>query len=206
MQLNRICVYCGSSAGKDPLYLQAARDLGKEIADRRLALVYGGGKVGLMGAVARAAMDSGGHVIGVIPKALQEQELAFSEVSELRVVDSMHERKAIMAELADGFVALPGGYGTIEEIFEVLTWSQLGFHTKPCGILNVNHYYDRLLEFLDDAVKAQFIFQPHRDLILPAGSPAQLLDLFAAYQPVRMNKAEWAHRMENQNPRDYPEA
>ncbi len=206
MKLTKICVYCGSSAGKDPVYLQAARALGEEIAKRRLTLVYGGGRVGLMGEVARAVLNKGGRVIGVIPKSLQEQELAFSELAELRVVDSMHERKAMMAELSDGFIALPGGYGTIEEIFEVLTWSQLGFHTKPCGILNINHYYDRLLEFLDQSVAAQFIYQPHRDLILQAVDPAVLLDIFTAYQPVRMNKAEWVRKLESKSNSNYPES
>ena len=197
MHFSKICVYCGSSPGGNPVYLQAAHALGEEIAKRNLTLVYGGGKVGLMGEVARAAMQSSGRVIGVIPKALRDQELAFNEVTELHVVNSMHERKAMMAELADGFIALPGGYGTIDEFFEVLTWSQLGFHTKPCGILNINHYYDRLLEFLDQSVEEKFIYQPHRDLILQAATPVELLDAFSAYQPVRMNKAEWARKMES---------
>jgi uncharacterized protein (TIGR00730 family) len=197
MKLSKICVYCGSSSGNDPAYMQAARDMGAEIAKRGLTLVYGGGRVGLMGEVARATMENKGNVIGVIPKALQDQELAFSELSELRVVNSMHERKAMMADLADGFIAMPGGFGTIEEIFEVLTWSQLGFHTKPCGMLNINHYYDRLLDFLDQSVKEQFIYQPHRDLILQALTPAELLDQFTTYQPVRMNKAEWVRKMED---------
>jgi uncharacterized protein (TIGR00730 family) len=197
MQFSKICVYCGSSAGGNPAYIQAAHALGEEIAKRNLTLVYGGGKVGLMGEVARSAMQSSGRVIGIIPKALRDQELAFNELTELHVVNSMHERKAMMAELADGFIALPGGYGTIDEFFEVLTWSQLGFHTKPCGILNINHYYDRLLEFLDQSVEEKFIYQPHRDLILQAATPAELLDAFSAYQPVRMNKAEWARKMES---------
>ncbi len=197
MQLSKICVYCGSSAGGNPAYMQAAHALGEEIANRRLTLVYGGGKVGLMGEVARSALQNNGRVIGVIPKALEEQELAFSELTELFVVNSMHERKAMMADLADGFIALPGGYGTIDEFFEVLTWSQLGFHTKPCGILNIQHYYDRLLEFLDQSVTEKFVYQPHRDLILQADSPAELLEQFADYQPVRMNKAEWARKMES---------
>lgn len=201
MQLRSICVYCGSSSGDNPEYMQAACVLGEEIAARDLTLVYGGGRVGLMGQVARSALQNGGRVIGVIPKALQDQELAFSELAELRVVNSMHERKAMMAELADGFIALPGGYGTLEELFEILTWSQLGLHVKPCGILNINHYYDRLLEFLDQSVADHFIYQPHRDLILQAGSPAALLDVFAAYQPVRMNKAEWVRKMEDK-PKD----
>lgn len=178
------------------MFLQSARSMGKEIADRNLTLVYGGGRVGLMGEVARAAMENGGKVIGVIPEALKDQELAFHELSELRVVDSMHERKAQMAELSDGFAALPGGYGTLEEIFEVLTWLQLGFHTKPCGFLNINHYYDTLLAFLDQSVEEQFIYQPHRDLIMQALEPAELLDKFTAYKPVKISKAEWARSLE----------
>jgi uncharacterized protein (TIGR00730 family) len=199
MQLEKVCVYCGSSPGKSPAFLQSARAIGTELAKRRITLVYGGGRVGLMGEIARAVLENDGEVIGVIPKALKDQELAFHELTELHVVDSMHERKALMAQLSDGFVALPGGYGTLEEFFEVLTWVQLGFHTKPCGILNINHYYDHLLEFLDQSVDAEFIFQPHRDLILQALDPIELLDLFSAYQPVKMNKAEWARALEKQS-------
>ena len=200
MEIRRVCVYCGSSPGKNPDFLQSARVMGAELANRNITLVYGGGRSGLMGEVARAALENGGQVIGVIPKALEDQELAFREVTELHVVDSMHERKALMAELSDGFVALPGGYGTLEEIFEVLTWVQLGFHTKPCGVLNIDHYYDHLLEFLDNSVTEQFIHQPHRDLILQALEPADLIERFLAYQPVRMNKAAWVLNMkENKN-------
>lgn len=199
MQIKTICVYCGSSPGRNALFLQSARSMGKEIAERKLTLVYGGGRVGLMGEVARAAMENGGKVIGVIPQALKDQELAFHELSELRVVDSMHERKALMAELSDGFAALPGGYGTLEEIFEVLTWLQLGFHTKPCGFLNINHYYDTLLAFLDQSVEEQFIYQPHRDLIMQAIEPAELLDKFTAYKPVKISKAEWVRDLEEKS-------
>lgn len=170
--------------------------MGEEIAKRGLTLVYGGGRVGLMGEVARSTMENGGKVIGVIPQALEDQELAFQELDELHVVGSMHERKAMMADLADGFAALPGGYGTLEEIFEVLTWVQLGFHAKPCGFLNINHYYDTLLAFLDQSVDEQFIHQPHRDLIMQALEPADLLDKFSAYVPVLMDKSQWARDLE----------
>jgi hypothetical protein len=198
MNLKKICVYCGSSPGKDPAYLQAARSLGQEIAKQQLTLIYGGGRIGLMGEVARSALNSGGRVIGVIPKSLVDQELAFNnDRLDLHVVNSMHERKAMMAELSDGFIALPGGYGTIEEIFEVLTWVQLGFHTKPCGLLNISHYYDHLMEFLDYAVEQGFIHQPHRELIMKAQTPSQILDMFNEYQPVQMNKAEWVRKMED---------
>jgi uncharacterized protein (TIGR00730 family) len=197
MKLEKICVYCGSSPGKYPQFIEAARTMGAELARRNFTLVYGGGRVGLMGEAARTTLKSGGKVIGVIPKALEDQELASHELTELHVVNSMHERKALMAELADGFIAMPGGYGTLEEIFEVLTWVQLGFHAKPCGFLNISHYYDSLLEFLDQAVENQFIHQPHRDLILQAEEPSTLLDMFASYQPVIMNKAEWVKLMED---------
>jgi hypothetical protein len=195
MEINKVCVYCGSSPGRNPDFIQSARAMGAELANRNITLVYGGGRSGLMGEVARAALDNGGQVIGVIPKALEVQELAFREVTELHVVNSMHERKALMAELSDGFVALPGGYGTLEELFEVLTWVQLGFHTKPCGVLNIDHYYDHLLEFLDNSVSEQFIHQPHRDLIMQAFEPADLIARFLAYQPVKMNKAAWVLNM-----------
>ena len=196
MTIKNICVYCGSSPGKNPSFLQSARMMGKEIADRGWTLVYGGGRAGLMGEVARSAMEKGGKVVGVIPKALEDQELANHELTELHVVGSMHERKAMMADLSDGFVALPGGYGTLEELFEVLTWVQLGFHTKPCGVLNIDHYYDSLLAFLDQSVEQQFIYQPHRDLIMQALEPEQLLNMFEAYRPVKMNKSEWVHNLE----------
>lgn len=198
MELKTVCVYCGSSSGKDPQFIQSAHAMGEELAKRELTLVYGGGGTGLMGEVARATLANGGRVIGVIPQALEDQELAFHELTELHVVDSMHARKALMAEYSDAFVALPGGYGTFEEIFEVLTWVQLGIHTKPCGVLNIHHYYDQLLDFLDHAVAEQFIYPPHRDLILQALEPADLLDRFAAYQPMKMNKAEWVRNREDQ--------
>ncbi len=199
MELKNVCVYCGSSPGKDPIFLKAARAMGEEIARRGLTLIYGGGRLGLMGQVARATMENGGKVIGVIPQSLQDQELAFQELTELHVVGSMHERKALMADLADGFAAMPGGYGTLEEIFEVLTWVQLGFHSKPCGFLNINNYYDTLLAFLDQSVEEQFIHRPHRDLIMQALNPAELLDQFAAYIPVKMNKSEWARDFEEKH-------
>jgi uncharacterized protein (TIGR00730 family) len=195
MKIEKICVYCGSSPGETSIFMHAADLMGEEIAKRGMTLVYGGGRVGLMGEVARTAMKHGGRVIGVIPKSLEEQELAFHELAELHVVNSMHERKALMADLADGFIALPGGFGTIEEIFEVLTWAQLGMHTKPCGFLNVDHYYDLLLNFLDSAVEQGFVHQPHRDMIMQSTEPAEILDMFAAFQPVKMNKAEWVIKM-----------
>ncbi|HUV15602.1 MAG TPA: TIGR00730 family Rossman fold protein [Pelolinea sp.] len=198
MKIKSICVYCGSSPGRLPDYMRAANELGSEIGRRGLTLVYGGAGVGLMGEVARAALATGGRVVGVIPQALAEQEIAFSGLLELRVVKDMHERKAVMADLADGFIALPGGFGTFEEFFESLTWFQLGIHTKPCGLLNINRYYDQMLSFLDHAVKEMFIHKPHRDLIMASENAAELLDMFAAYQPVRINKAEWVRQMAGQ--------
>jgi hypothetical protein len=195
MTIQSVCVYCGSSPGRSAVYLNAAKDLGTEFGRRGLILVYGGSNIGLMGEVARSAIAAGGKVIGVITQALAEQKIAFEDLAELRVVKDMHERKAVMAELSDGFIALPGGYGTYEEFFEALTWLQLGIHTKPCGLLNVNGYYDKLFEFLDHAVDELFIHKPHRDLILSSDQPEVLLDQFINYLPVRINKTEWVHQM-----------
>src|SRR5262245_13303074 len=147
--MNRLCVFCGSSSGRDPAYRAAAVELGALLAERRIGLVYGGAASGLMGAVAEATRAAGGEVIGVIPRALVEWAVAHTGLSDLRIVSTMHERKALMAELSDGFIALPGGIGTLEEMFEVWTWAQLGSHSKPCALLNVGGFYDRLLAFLD---------------------------------------------------------
>mgnify|MGYP002634881967 CR=1 FL=1 len=179
--MKSICVYCGSSPGSDPAYLEAATAFGQRLADRGLRLVYGGGDVGLMGAVADGALAAGGEVVGVIPKALMDLEVGHSGLTALHVVDSMHTRKAMMAELADGFVALPGGLGTFEELFEVLTWNQLGFLAKPVGLLNVAGYYDALVAFVDHAVQAQFIKPVHRALLLSDDDPERLLASFATW-------------------------
>lgn len=173
--MRRICVFCGSQVGKRSCYAEAADALGTLLAQRRIGLVYGGGKVGLMGVLADAVLAEGGEVIGVIPQRLMTRELAHSDVTELRVVDSMHERKAMMGELVDAFVALPGGYGTFEEFFEVVTWMQLGIHRKPCGLLNVGGYYDTLLALLDHAAGESFIRPQHRGLVLVDSDPAMLL-------------------------------
>ena len=196
MEVNTICVYYGSSPGRSPVFRAAAQQLGTEIASRGIRLVYGGASVGLMGEVARAALAGRGKVTGVIPKTLADQEVAFLELDDLIVVQSMHERKARMAELADGYIALPGGYGTFEEFFEVLTWAQLGMHTKPCGLLNVENYYGQLLAFLDHAVQEMFIYAPHREMILSAIDPSELIDQMAAYNKEPINKAAWVHYME----------
>jgi len=176
-----ICVFSGSSAGAREAYVQAAGALGREIVARGFGLVYGGASVGLMGVVADAVLDAGGCAIGVIPQALFSREVAHAGLSELRVVNSMHERKAQMADLASAFVALPGGMGTLEETFEVLTWAQLGIHRKPCGLLNVAGYYDPLVAFLEHALAERFIRAEHRALLLVERSAATLLDTFRAY-------------------------
>jgi uncharacterized protein (TIGR00730 family) len=162
--------------------------MGEAIVRRGLGLVYGGGCVGLMGTVADAALAAGGEVIGVIPEALVAKEVAHAGLTELRVVGSMHERKALMAELSDGFMALPGGFGTLEEFFEVLTWAQLGLHPKPCGLLNVEGYYDPLLALLDHAITEQFLRPAHRALVIEEREPERLLDRLAAYRPERAEK------------------
>ena len=186
--MKRVCVYCGSSPGRRPDYRSAGRSLGNEIARRGLGLVYGGASVGVMGVVANAVLEHGGEVIGVIPESLATKELAHPGLSDLIVVASMHERKARMAELSDGFVALPGGWGTLEELFEVLTWAQLGMHEKPCGLLNVAGYFDHLFRFLDNAVEEQFVRDGHRAMLLMDDDPAALLDRFADYRAPRVRK------------------
>lgn len=189
-QLKKIAVYCGSSPGKNPAFQQAAVRLGKVLAEKEIILVYGGGNVGLMGILARSVIDQGGQVIGVIPKAIVDMEVAFTDIQDLRVVEDMHTRKALMAELADAFIALPGGMGTTEELMEILTWSQLGFHEKPCGILNIAGFYDQLLIFLDRLVKDQFIAPEHRSMLMVDESPRGLLEQFRSYTPPKIDKAQ----------------
>lgn len=174
--IRRICVFCGASPGNRPGYQSAARRLGKDLADRGIGLVYGGGNVGLMGTIADACLEAGGYVIGVIPQALVDREVAHRGLSDLRIVASMHERKAMMAELADAFIAMPGGFGTFEEWFEVITWAQLGLQLKPCGLLNTEHYYDPMLSLINHAVDEGFIHQDHCQLILNDRDPHQLLE------------------------------
>jgi uncharacterized protein (TIGR00730 family) len=182
MALNKICVYCGSSSGKNPAYAEAATQLGQAMQQRGIGLVYGGAAVGIMGTVADAVLAAGGEVIGVIPKSLAVKEVAHDHLTELHVVESMHERKAMMAELSDGFIAMPGGWGTLEELFEMLTWAQLGFHQKPCGLLNISGYYDGLIGFLDNAFEQQFVSEQYRPMLLTAQQPGALLDQYASYQ------------------------
>ncbi|MCB9078405.1 MAG: TIGR00730 family Rossman fold protein [Anaerolineaceae bacterium] len=190
--MKRICVFCGSSPGARPEYVAAARQLGQLLAARNIGLVYGGGRVGLMGKLAEAVLEKNGEVIGVIPKALADKEVAFTRLADLRIVNSMHERKALMADLADGFIALPGGLGTIEEFFEVLTWAQLGIHHKPCGLLNVGHYYTQLLEFLAHTAQERFVETETLATILVDDDPDTLLQKFERYQPPKIDKVSWA--------------
>ena len=181
--VGRICVFCGSRPGNRPEYVEAARRLGSLLAERHIGLVYGGASVGIMGAVADAVLRGGGEVIGVIPRALVQRELAHDHLTELRVVESMHERKALMADLSDAVIALPGGFGTFEELFETVTWSQLGIHRKAFGVLNVHGFYDGLLALVQHAVEEGFVPPEHRALILEAAEPEQLLDLMIGYEP-----------------------
>jgi uncharacterized protein (TIGR00730 family) len=192
MSLHRICVFAGSRPGTRAEYAAAARALGRALARRGIVLVYGGGNVGLMGALADAALAAGGEVIGVIPEALVRKEVAHTGLSELRVVGSMHERKAQMADLADAFIALPGGIGTLEELCEILTWAQLGLHAKPCGLLDVCGYFQRLLGFLDHAVSENFLPAEQRDMLLYAEDTDALLEAFARHRAPTL--AKWIDR------------
>jgi uncharacterized protein (TIGR00730 family) len=187
-EIRRLAIFCGSNPGARPDYMDAARSLGRLLARRGIGVVYGGSNVGLMAALADAMGDELGDVIGVIPRMLVDREVANTALSDLRIVDSMHERKAMMAELADGFIALPGGIGTLEEFFETWTWAQLGMHAKPCGLLNVVGYFDPLLEFLDHAVAEKFVRDVHRSMVVVESDPVALLARFDSYKPPRVVK------------------
>ena len=184
----RVCVYAGSNPGANPAYAEAAADLARLLAGRGTGIVYGGSKVGLMGVLADAGLEAGGEVIGVIPQDLVDREVAHTGLTELHVVSSMHERKALMAELSDAFVALPGGAGTLEELIEVYTWSQLGLHAKPMGVINVHGYYDGLAALLDHAVQERFLRPQHREALHTAPTAAELIDAFAGWRPPAVGK------------------
>jgi uncharacterized protein (TIGR00730 family) len=186
--MRSVCVFCGSNRGEGTGYLKAAAGLGRTLAERKLRLVYGGAAVGLMGALADAALAAGGIVVGVIPEALVQREIAHSGLSEFHPVASMHARKARMADLADAFIALPGGAGTLEEFFEIWTWAQLGHHRKPVGLLNVDGFFDLLLPFLDHQRQERFMRQEHRDMLLTDTNAARLLDRFETYIPPNVEK------------------
>lgn len=193
--MKRIAVFCGSSTGNDEEYTIAAKSLGSALVKNRLGLVFGGGLIGLMGVIARRMLEIGGEVIGVIPEELYKKQLALPELTDLRIVESMHERKAVIADLSDGFIAMPGGLGTIEEIFEALTWTQLGIHTKPCGFLNVRNYFNHLIEFLDHMSAQNFIDKNHRSMILMEEDPEVILTKIKSYTHQDVDKSAWALNM-----------
>ena len=190
--MKRICVFCGSSSGNRPEYRTAAEAMGRELVRRNIALVYGGGNVGLMGTIADAVLRAGGEAVGVIPENIMAREVGHNRLTKLHVVHSMHERKALMADLSDAFVALPGGFGTLEEFCEVVTWTQLGLHAKPCGILNVLGYYTPLLAMFDHAVVQRFLKPENRALVLARKSPAELLQALEDWRPLQVEK--WLSR------------
>jgi uncharacterized protein (TIGR00730 family) len=190
--MKRLCVYCGSRPGSQPAYTEAAKNLARALVNRKIEVVYGGASVGTMGVLANTVLAEGGHVIGIIPQAVLGREVVHRGLSELRVVTSMHERKALMAELSDGFIALPGGLGTLDEVFEILTWGQLGLHQKPCGLLNIRDYYRGLVDFLDHAVSEGFITEVHRAMLLVEEEPERLLDQFERYKAPAV--AKWVDR------------
>lgn len=181
-RFRHLCVFCGSSPGRDPVYTRTAREAGRLLARQGIGVVYGGGRVGMMGAVAEAALAAGGTVLGIIPEALMRSEIAYQGLTELRVVRSMHERKQMMADASDGFLALPGGFGTFEEFCEILTWAQLGIHAKPCGLLNVAGYYDPLIAMFDRAVAEGFLRERHRALMVADSDPERLLAAMARFE------------------------
>ncbi|MEM7047580.1 MAG: TIGR00730 family Rossman fold protein [Pseudomonadota bacterium] len=183
--MRRICVFCGSRTGVDSVHAVAAREVGTMIGQRGIELVYGGGRVGLMGILADAAMAAGGSVIGIIPSSLHESEIGHDGINELIVVETMHERKQKMADLSDAFITLAGGAGTLEELFEQWTWAQLGFHGKPCGVLNINGYYTHMKAHVDFMVEQGFVSREHASILLFAETPGALIDAFATYQPPR---------------------
>ena len=192
--MNRICVFCGSNPGTNPAYVEAAVTVGTLLASRQIGLVYGGGHVGMMGTITDAVLARGGEAIGVIPVALAEKEVEHKGLTRLHVVKSMHERKALMADLADGFIALPGGFGTFEEYCEIITWAQLGFHHKPCGLLNVAGYYNHLLAMIDHGVDQQFIRPVHRQLVIDDTDAERLLERMTTFVPPVIDK--WIQRDE----------
>ncbi|MEE4604497.1 MAG: TIGR00730 family Rossman fold protein [Desulfobacteraceae bacterium] len=186
--MKRICVFCGSSSGNNSKYAKSARNLGATLAEQDVTLVYGGSNIGLMGEIANSMIDRNGNVIGIIPQVLVDKEVAFTHLQDLRIVNSMHERKALMAELADGFISMPGGFGTLEETIEMLTWTQLGIHEKPIGLFNIEGYFDRLCGFIDHMVLEGFLVQGFRDMLLMDHQPDGLLDKMIKFRPPQIDK------------------
>ncbi len=186
--MQRLCVYCGSIRGTDEAYTAAAQELASLLILHDIELVYGGASKGLMGVMADSVLEGGGRVTGIIPTFLERKEISHAGLTDLRVVDSMHARKSLMAELSDGFIAMPGGYGTLEEIIEATTWGQLGFHNKPCGLLNIRGYFDHLLAFLDHTQAEGFLRAQHRAMLLVASTPAELLERLENYAPLSVEK------------------
>ncbi|VFQ44827.1 TIGR00730 family Rossman fold protein [Desulfoluna butyratoxydans] len=193
--MKNICVFCGASPGSNPAYLEGARELGKTMAANDIRLVYGGGSLGMMGTLAKTVKEYGGKVTGVITRHLVDMEVALTDLDDLRVVDTMHERKGLMAELSDGFIALPGGFGTMEEIFEIITWSQLGIHKKPCGFLNVDTYYDKLMAFFNHMADQSFIEADYSNIVLMDEKPDGLISRLRAFTPVESDKGKWAKEL-----------
>lgn len=194
MTLSSVCVYCGSSPGRDPLYAEVAASVGRLLAERNITLVYGGGRVGLMGVVAETALEAGGRVIGVITEALVNKEVAHDRLTERYVVKSMHERKFVMADRADAFIMLPGGFGTLDEFFEAVTWAQLGIHEKLCGILNVTGFFQPLLQLIDSMVNERFVHPEHARMLLVDDDPERLLERISIAHPIQIEK--WLDRSE----------
>lgn len=186
--MKSICVFCGSNSGNDPAYQTAAVDLGGALVDRGLDLVYGGASIGLMGAIADSVLAAGGRVQGVIPESLRNLEIAHKKLTKLHTVNTMHERKALMADLSDGFIALPGGAGTLEEVLEIWTWAQLGHHHKPIGFLNISNYFDKLLNFFDHQVEEKFVRSAHRHMVVVESEPVAMLERFANYRAPQVTK------------------
>jgi uncharacterized protein (TIGR00730 family) len=193
--VQRACIFCGSSPGARPQYTEATEDFGRLLVENGITLVYGGASVGLMGRLADTVLSEGGEAVGVMPRALVEREIAHLGLTDLHVVDSMHERKALMADLSDAFVALPGGLGTLDELFEVYTWAQLGMHRKPCGLLNVEGYYQHVAGFLDHAVAERFVREEHRDMLIVEDEPEAMLDRLRDFDPAALTP-KWIEREE----------
>ncbi|THB81159.1 MAG: TIGR00730 family Rossman fold protein [Desulfobacteraceae bacterium] len=193
--MKRICVFCGSGLGSDPLYANMAVQLGKTLVNNQIELVYGGGNVGLMGIIADTVVKNGGRVIGVITEYLLEKEVAYTALSDLRIVETMHQRKEMMASLSDGFIAMPGGFGTMDEMFEAMTWSQLNIHRKPCGFLNVKGYYDQLMAFIDHMVSNGFVHEDHKRLIQKDDDPERLIGKLVSYTHNISEKDKWAKKL-----------